>query len=150
MEFKTEQIDKAMTQMLSDMADAMIRYMESDTRIPIDTHNLKDGLGVAVFINGVLTKFKMTPKAEKPRRNIGTIRGETYPSELWGKDAIDKVMNDGIQKYGQGYKLVLYSSMPYDVIQDEREANRGWFSVELSNQFKDIVMEILNIYGGKV
>lgn len=148
MELKDRNIDEAMEQMLSKMAEAMIRYMDSDTVIPIDTHNLKDGLGVAVFIHGVLKAFKMNPRAEQPRKNIGKIRGKLYEGDIWGTNMIDKVMAEGVSKYGKGYFLVLYSSMPYDVIQDKSGVNQGWFSTHLSGEFLSIAEEIYKQFSG--
>lgn len=148
MELKDRDIDVAMERMLSKMAEAMIRYMDSDTVIPVDTHNLKDGLGVAVFIHGVLKAFKMNPRAERPRKNIGSIRGKLYEGDIWGTNMIDKVMAEGVSKYGKGYFLVLYSSMPYDVIQDESGVNRGWFSTHLSGEFLSIAEEIYKQFSG--
>lgn len=129
------------------VADAMIDYMAGDAMIPIDTHNLKDGLGVAVYHHGVLRKFAMSPKAQEPRTNIGLA---PYPTgDVWGKNLIQELMDSGATKYSDGSCIVLYSAMPYGDIQNAEGVNEGFFDVDLVGEFKSIVDEVLTLYQSK-
>lgn len=121
-------------QALYDTADAMIRYMESSDVIPVDTHNLKDSTGIGVYIDGVLKRFQMNPKAEVPKDG------------LWGKDMIVHALMMGETKYSKGCCIVLFSTMPYAGDQDEEGRNAGYFSDLLVSEFKDILDEVMKRY----
>ena len=134
-------VDEVVLNTMFEIADAMVHYMAGESVIPIDTHNLKDGLGVGVFYNGALRKFVMNPKASIPRTNIGMFPYTT--GDVWGKDMIQDIMDMGVQKYGVGLHLVLYSSMPYDYVVDRQT---GFFTMTLTNEFMGIVEEALSLY----
>lgn len=141
-----EEYDNYVLNAMKEIASAMIKYMESDTVIPIDTHNLKDALGIGIYMNGTLSEFYMPSKAVVPRMDIGTIGGVTYGA-LWGKDAIAELIALGMTKYANGCNLVLFSAMPYDFIQDISGVNKGWFTQHLSSEFTELVDEILLKFG---
>lgn len=151
--FKDEDIhaiEFAVMRQLDKASDAMIDYMDSDVRIPVDTHNMKDGLGVAIYNNSRLkglafSKKATSPQAQQPRK-LGDIRGKVY-GETWGRNLIQELLDEGATKYNNGIWIVLLSAMPYDIFQDEGGVNKGWFSVELGNRFKDLVFEVMNQFG---
>ena len=128
---------------MAKVALSMIDYMESSVTVPVDTHNLKDGLAIATYSNGALTGFYMNPKAKKPRRNIGLAGYEK--GDVWGKIEIRKILSRGSAKYSNGLYIVLSSAMPYDVIQDSKGPNKGFFSIDLSNEFIKQVMAEFNL-----
>lgn len=133
------------------VTDAMIAYMEDDmTIIPVDTHNLKDALGVAVYSDGRLmymgtSSRAVMPEATRPRENVN-VAGREY-GDLSGRIEIDKLLYEGVAKYNDGLWIVLLSAMPYDEIQDSGGVNEGWFSIELSGKFKEIVEKVMDLYG---
>lgn len=139
--------DELILNAMSEVADAMIDYMESDDVIPIDTHNLKDGLGVAVYHNGSLRKFAMNPRASLPRRDIGLPPQPT--GDVWGKNLIQDLMDAGAMRYGMGSHIVLYSAMPYGDILNAQGAHMGFFSIDLVRGFESVVDEIMNLYQRK-
>lgn len=145
-----EKVDDAVIKHLKHVTDAMIKYMEDDvTIIPVDTHNLKDALGVAVYNNGLLqylgtSSRAVTPKATEPRENV-TVLGRRYGT-LLGSIEIGYLLQDGVVKYGTGLWIVLLSAMPYDVVQDSAGVNEGWFTMELGGQFKKIINEVMRLY----
>ncbi len=144
-----------MEMVMINVAESMIAYMESSDVIPIDTHNLKDGIGLAVYQNGVLTRFYLNPKAKVPRTNIGLP--PVPDGDVWGKDMvrhsmdyIQAALDDGLTKYSKGYTLVLYSTMPYDEIVDSKGNHAGFFTRELTSEFDSIVNEVMRKYGNKI
>lgn len=127
---------------LYDTADAMLRYMESGDVIPVDTHNLKDSTGIGVYIDGTLKRFLINPKAIEPR---DLQDGRT----IWGRDIIIDALYLGETKYSQGYKLVLFSSMPYAIDQDDEGKNKGYFSDILVSELHGLLDEIVKRYAAE-
>lgn len=122
---------------LYDTAEAMIRYMESSDIIPVDTHNLKDSTGIGVYIEGTLKMFRLNSRATVPKNIEGV--------NLWGRDLIVHALYQGQTEYSQGYKIVLFSTMPYASYQDEGR-NKGFFSDLLVDQFIGLLDEIMKRY----
>lgn len=153
--FKDEQvhaIEFAIMKQLDKASKAMIEYMNSDMTIPIDTHNMKDGLGVAIYNNGRLgglafSKRATESRADKPRK-LGQIKGEYY-GLTWGRDLIQELLDEGSTKYNEGIWIVLLSAMPYDIFQDSEGINMGWFSISLGDKFKELVFEIMREFGNE-
>lgn len=145
-------IENAIMRQLDKASIAMIEYMDSDVRIPVDTHNMKDGLGVAIYNNGRLgglafSKRATSPQASEPRK-LGTIRGRNY-GVVFGRNLIQDLLDEGAQKYNNGIWIVLLSAMPYDIFQDGGGVNEGWFSVALGNTFKSLVFEVMSLFGNE-
>lgn len=136
--------DELIINAMTEIADAMINYMEGSDIIPIDTHNLKDGMGVAVYHKGSLRKFAMNPRATVPRTDIGLPPKPA--GDVMGKDLIQDLMNNGMTKYGDGSNIVLYSAMPYGDILNAEGVHTGFFSIELVREFESLVDEIMKLY----
>ena len=94
-------------QMLFDVANSVISYIESSDVIPIKTHNLKDSTGVGVYQNSVLKQFYISPKAEVANKGI------------WGSNIIQMALDAGRDRYSNGSYIVLFSAMPYAEEVDE-------------------------------
>ena len=94
------------------VANALSSYMESGAAIPIDTHNLKDSTGIALYSpGGVLRTYIPTKKASAPKRTTGLRGVSTEPK--WGIDELKRVIEQGAARYKSGYHLVIFSAMPY-------------------------------------
>ena len=93
------------------IAVALEAYMIGDADIPVDTHNLKDSTGIALYSpGGVLRTYIPNPKAKVPRVTRGRL---VEKKERWGNIELRDAIAMGAQKYNNGYYLVIYSSMPY-------------------------------------
>ena len=153
--FKDEQvhaIEFAIMEQLDKASSAMIEYMNSDMTIPMDTHNMKDGLGVAIYNNGRLGGLAFSKRATESRadepRKLGQIKGKHY-GLTWGRDLIQELLDEGSTKYSEGIWIVLLSAMPYDIFQDSEGINKGWFSISLGDKFKELVFEIMREFGNE-
>ena len=94
------------------VANALSSYMESGAAIPIDTHNLKDSTGIALYSpGGVLRTYIPTKKASAPKRTTG-LRGVSTEPKL-GIVELVRVIEQGAARYRSGYHLVIFSAMPY-------------------------------------
>ena len=93
------------------VAEVLMSYIKSDAEIPIDTHNLKDSTGIALYSpGGALRMYIPNPKAKVPRvtRGLGV-----YKKARFGNIELRTMILMGASKYKDGYYLVVYSSMPY-------------------------------------
>ena len=94
------------------VANALLSYMESGATIPVDTHNLKDSTGIALYSpGGVLRTYIPTKKASAPKRTTGLRGVSTEPK--WGTYELARMIEYGSSKYNSGYYLVVFSAMPY-------------------------------------
>ena len=94
------------------VANALSSYMESGAVIPVDTHNLKDSTGIALYSpGGVLRTYIPTKKASAPKRTTGLRGVSTEPK--WGTYELARMIEYGSSKYNSGYYLVVFSAMPY-------------------------------------
>ena len=94
------------------VANALSSYIESGAAIPVDTHNLKDSTGIALYSpGGVLRTYIPTKKASAPKRTTG-LRGVSTESK-WGTYELARMIEYGSSKYNNGYYLVVFSAMPY-------------------------------------
>lgn len=148
-----DKVNRLVAKYLKNVTDAMIKYMEDDvTIIPVDTHNLKDALGVAVYSNGRLmylgtSSRAVTPQATEARKNVWV--DDRNFGTLSGRVEISSLLQDGVEKYSQGLWIVLLSAMPYDEYQDSQGVNEGWFSIELGSKFRAITEQVMELYGKK-
>ncbi len=110
-------------EMLFDVANSVISYIESSDIIPIETHNLKDSTGVGVYQNSVLKQFYISPKAKVANKGI------------WGSNIIQMALDAGRDRYSNGSYIVLFSAMPYAEEVDDGYINRGFFTDALTTQF---------------
>jgi len=102
--------------------------------IPVDTGNLKDSTGIAIYNGSRLVKLIPNPIATKPRVNIG-LRG-FEKGEFWGYKLLEKAIDHGVENYKDGgYYLVIFSSMPYAGIVD---ASQDYFSNDIVNALNTI------------
>jgi len=102
--------------------------------IPVDTGNLKDSTGIAIYNGSRLVKLIPNPIATKPRVNIG-LRGFERGA-FWGKDLLPKAIANAQGKFKDGgYYLVIFSSMPYAGIVD---ASQDYFSNDIVNALNTI------------
>lgn len=137
-----EDIDLLTEQVLYDVAEALLRYIEDSNVIPIDTHNLKDSTGIGVYRKGVLKKFLMPRKAQVPK----IINGAT----VWGEDMINQMLDSGVRKYSDGDYIVLMSTMPYAEDVDKSSKHQGFFSEYLAGELEDTLDSIVRTYGRKL
>lgn len=94
------------------VANALSSYIESGAAIPVDTHNLKDSTGIALYSpGGVLRTYIPTKKASAPKRTTGLRGVSTEPK--WGTYELARMIEYGSSKYNNGYYLVVFSAMPY-------------------------------------
>ena len=94
------------------VANALSSYIESGATIPVDTHNLKDSTGIALYSpGGVLRTYIPTKKASAPKRTTGLRGVSTEPK--WGTYELARMIEYGSSKYNSGYYLVVFSAMPY-------------------------------------
>lgn len=110
-------------QMLFDVAESFISYIESTDVIPIETHNLKDSTGIGVYQNSVLKQFYISPKAKAANNG------------MWGSNLIQMALDAGVDKYSKGNYIVLFSAMPYAEEVDDGYRNRGFFTDVLTEEF---------------
>lgn len=110
-------------QMLFDIAESFISYIESTDVIPIETHNLKDSTGIGVYQNSVLKQFYISPKAKVANNG------------MWGSNLIQMALDAGMDKYSKGNYIVLFSAMPYAEEVDDGYRNRGFFTDVLTEEF---------------
>lgn len=110
-------------QMLFDVAESFISYIESTDVIPIETHNLKDSTGIGVYQNSVLKQFYISPKAKVANNG------------MWGSNLIQMALDAGVDKYDKGNYIVLFSAMPYAEEVDDGYRNRGFFTDVLTEEF---------------
>lgn len=110
-------------EMLFDVANSVISYIESSDIIPIETHNLKDSTGLGVYQNSVLKQFYISPKAKVANKGI------------WGSNIIQMALDAGRDRYSNGSYIVLFSAMPYAEEVDDGYINRGFFTDALTTQF---------------
>lgn len=97
---------------MNKVARALSAYIESGAAIPVDTHNLKDSTGIALYsTGGVLRTYIPTKKATVPKRTTG-LRGVTSEPK-WGTVELKNVIEQGSTRYNNGYYLVIFSAMPY-------------------------------------
>ena len=97
---------------MNKVARALSAYMESGAAIPVDTHNLKDSTGIALYSpGGVLRTYIPTKKASVPKKTTG-LRGVSREPK-WGVDELKRVIGQGASRYRSGYHLVIFSAMPY-------------------------------------
>lgn len=128
-------IKKEILLIANETAQAIVRYMEDSSVIPVDTHNLKDSTGVGIYSDSVLIKYLQNPKAEVPRDGY------------WGKELIRSAITLGAAKYNKGVSIVLFSTMPYANYQNRYGRNAGYFSDVLVTEFVDVLDEIIKKYG---
>ena len=104
--------------------------------IPVDTGNLKESTGIAMYNGNRLVRLVPNPKsiAKVPRVNIGLPGYEK--GEFWGYKLLEQAIDHGVKNYKDGgYYLVIFSSMPYAGIVDSKQ---DYFSNEIVNALNTI------------
>ena len=124
-------------EMLFDVANSVISYIESSDIIPVKTHNLKDSTGLGVYQNSVLKQFYISPKAKVANKGI------------WGSNIIQMALDAGRDRYNDGNYIVLFSAMPYAEEVDDGYFNRGFFTDALTTQFILEFEEMLRKHSSK-
>lgn len=97
--------DKIIGDEIVDDLDISLREfmrMYDGSIIPIDTGNLHDSTGIAVYSGGTLTRFLFDPIAEIPRDGF------------WGRNLLERAMSEPSLDYATGVSIVLFSTMPYN------------------------------------
>lgn len=128
-------LEKRLTNVFHELAEAVKAYIESLAGIPVFTGNLADSTGLGVYYNGMLKEFMPTQRANMP---------QTYQGEIvWGNSLLEMALADAAYKYNKGIWVVLFSTVPYAVRVDKNGTTRfaeGYFSNDLVpdmlNQFK--------------
>lgn len=124
------------------MAVALSAYMRGEAEIPVDTHNLKDSTGIALYSpGGVLRTYIPNPKAEVPK----TTRGlGVYERPRFGYSELQHAIFTGARKYNNGYYLVIFSAMPYAGVVQNHNGNR-YFDRILAASSTELA-QILRVY----
>ncbi len=116
------------------IARDLFEQINSSNIIPVDTGNLKDSTGIAVYSGDRLIRLIPNPIATEPRVNIG-LRGFER-GDYWGKDLLPKAIEHAAGKFKDGgYYLVLFSAMPYAGIVDKHQS---YFSNSIVNRLNTI------------
>ena len=123
------------------IAVALEAYMIGEADIPIDTHNLKDSTGIALYSpGGVLRTYIPNPKAKVPRVTRGRL---VTKKARWGNIELQDAIAMGTRRYNNGYYLVIYSSMPYAGVVNKNTT--GYFS-RIRTKASMELEEILRLY----
>ena len=112
-------------QVMERIADRVVLDMES-IPIPVDTGNMQDGTGIALYHGDVLKKY--IPAQMASVSNEG----------LWGTRQLESVISYGAMKFSNDYHLVLFSAMPY----------AGFNSGDGGEFFKVITRDVISVSMG--
>ena len=124
------------------IAVALSAYMRGEAEIPVDTHNLKDSTGIALYSpGGVLRTYIPNPKAKVPKttRGLGISKRARF-----GNSELQDAIFTGAQKYNNGYYLVIFSAMPYAGVVQNHNGNR-YFDRILAASSTELA-QILRVY----
>lgn len=100
------EIGKESAQLLVDFVEGRFVMPDGTTQFPVDTANLHDATGVAVYGNGRTEYFLPTTKATKPQSHNGT-------KGLYGSDLLKTAISSSATQYSNGVWVVLFSAVPY-------------------------------------
>lgn len=127
---------KDVFQIMEGIANDVFMQINSSNVIPVDTGNLKESTGIAVYNGSRLVKLFPNPKsiAKVPRVNIGLPGYEK--GAVWGYKLLEQAINHGKTKFSDGgYYLVIFSSMPYAGIVN---AHQDYFSNDIVNALNTV------------
>lgn len=100
------EIGKESAQLLVDFVDGKFVLPDGTTQFPVDTANLRDATGAAVYANGRTEYFVPTAKATKPQSYNGT-------KGLVGSDLLKTAIAAASTTYSSGVWVVIFSAVPY-------------------------------------
>ena len=138
-------------QIMEGIANDIFTQINSSKVVPVDTGNLKESTGIAIYNGNRLVRLVPNPKsiAKVPRKNIGLPGFEK--GEFWGHDLLKQAIDHAQGKFKEGgYYLVIFSSMPYAGIVN---AKQNYFSneiVQAMNTIASITTKYANITFHKV
>lgn len=118
------------------IANDIFEQVNNSSIIPVDTGNLKESTGIAIYQGSRLIRLVPNPKsiAHVPRVNIGLPGFER--GEFWGHDLLKKAIDHAKGKFSDGsYYLVIFSSMPYAGIVNGKQ---DYFSNKIVNVLNTI------------
>lgn len=110
----TRDITAELTVMCRNIASLMVAAIDNNftmpngtMQFPVDTANLHDATGVAVYTNGVCTAYIPTKRATKAQHS-----GFYGYQRVVGSDRVASAMKNA-RRYNKGVWIVLYSTVPY-------------------------------------
>jgi len=140
---------KDVFQIMEGIANDIFMQINSSNVIPVDTGNLKDSTGIAIYNGSRLVRLLPNPIATRPRVNIG-LKGYEKGA-FWGKDLLKQAIEHAQGKFKDGgYYLVIFSAMPYAGIVNSKQ---NYFSneiVDALNTIASVTAKYTNITFHKV
>ncbi len=100
-----EGLEMRIVNVLTELAQSVIVYVEGSGQLPIYTGNLADSTGVGVYRNGHLTSYLPTKRAIVPQE----YEGQT----VWGDEELMNALQMSATEFSSGIWIVLFSAVPY-------------------------------------
>lgn len=127
-----EELELRIVNVLTELAQSIIVYVEGAYQIPIYTGNLSDSTGVGIYRNGHLTSYLPTKKAIVPQ----TYEGQT----IWGDEELINALQLSATEFSSGIWIVLFSAAPYAFKLEEKYNYFNDGIVEdMMNEFRTLV-----------
>lgn len=104
---------------LGQIAARMVEYIDNSfvmpdgtEQFPVYSANMRDATGVGVYADGVIYRYLPTKQAVK-RAGMGGLH-----NKMFGNDALNQAISNGLTMFNKGIWLVLFSAMPYAAMID--------------------------------
>ena len=131
---------------LTNIAQSLINFIENDARIPEDTSNLRDATGIGIYIDGSLAKFVPAKKATKKQKSGFHYRNE-YGID--GAEYLSQAIADASTSFNNGIWIVLFSAVPYAYFLNNPELVGNLQGKVQGNFFGEISAKLVEeIYAG--
>lgn len=115
---------------------------KGNDQYPIWTGNLRDSMGVALFVEGKMQMFAPPVIANNPQTN------ESH-QQIWGRAELNKLANHTTSRFSKGIWLVMYAGVEYaekiELFGSDAETPRGKsFFAEFEQMLRNEVMATLD------
>lgn len=152
-----QRVKGKLVKMLKDVAKEMVEIIDAIQEgddgavagfgLPVWSGNLHDATGIAVYVDGKITRFLPTKHATFAQHDEDTNR-----THIWGREFLEKTIQDGVTLFGSGVWIVLYSAVPYafKIQTDGSPMGRGigFFTETAKELARKIIMGLEPIVGG--
>ncbi|WAX17117.1 hypothetical protein PF672P2_00020 [Parabacteroides phage PF672P2] len=125
---------------LSQIAEDTVAFIEGGSDIPVITSNLKDSTGVGVYMDGSLVKYVPVKRATIPR--VGIYGAAADNRAYWGYEELNIALEAASNQFSKGIWICLFSTMPYAMEVDSRRLYFDDIRNDLYNNFIKRINEI--------
>lgn len=111
MPFLTNICEEAASKSLNEIDKSFVKP-RGNMDFPIDTGNMRDGTGLAVYSDGAMREYVLPQYATFPQQMDG-IEGE-----IWGTDLLEQAIVNSQADFSKNIWVVLFSTVPYAMLVD--------------------------------